>query len=207
MSIKASPKAFISHYIKLDFCKDSNLKTDIQNRISDESEINFQKALDNIQGDNKETKGTDFSELTLLAMAYFYERIFPRDTQIKDADYTVNAVKGFFDACNHTPYTAIYEIDTTHHKLRDTALFRACYLIIQCAWFFNSEHFGRHQYLEYSSHYIKTGEQLPIEDYKYNKKDLIKQYGRIDIKRKKELYLKEFQNTILFNNGISIFCF
>lgn len=185
MSVKASQKAFISHYIKLDFFNNSNLKTDIQNRISDESEINFQNALQNIQGDNKETKGVPFSELTLLAMAYFYERIFPKDTPIRDADYTINAVKGFFDACNHTQYTAIYEVDTTCHKLRDSALFRACYLVIQSAWFFNSKHFGRHQYLEYASHYIKTGEQLPIEDYKYNKKDLIKQYGRIDIKRKK----------------------
>src|SRR5690554_6619283 len=206
MSLKATQKAFISHHIRLDFFNNSKLDADIQSHISDDSEINFQFALQNIQGDNKETKGTTFSELTLLAMAYFYERIFPKDA-ISDAVYTVEGVKGFFDACNYTPYTAIYEIDTTCYKLRDTALFRACYLIIQCAWFFNSEHFGRHQYLEYSSHYIKTGEQLPIEDYKYNKKDLIKQYGRIDIKRKKELYLKEFQNTILFNNGISIFCF
>lgn len=185
MSIEASQKAFISFHIKLDFFNNSNLKTDIQNRISDESEINFQNALDNIQGDNKETKGTDFSDLTLLAMAYFYERIFPKDTPIRNADYTINAVKGFFDACNHTPYTAIYEIDTTHHKLRDTALFRACYLVVQSAWFFNSEHFGRHQYLDYTSHYIKTGEQLPLDDYRHCKKDLIKQYGRIDIKKKK----------------------
>ena len=90
-------------------------------------------------------------------MAYFFERIFPKKTPIKDSYYTINAVKGFFDACNHSPYTAIYELDTTYYKLRETVLFKACYLVIQCAWFFNSEHFGRHQYLEYASHYIKTG--------------------------------------------------
>lgn len=190
MSVKASQKAFISHHIKLDFFNNSNLKTDIQNRISNESEINFQKALENIQGDNKETKGTDFSELTLLAMAYFYERIFPENVQIKDADYTVNAVKGFFDACNHTQYTAIYEVDTTCHKLRDTALFRACYLIIQCAWFFNSEHFGRHQYLNYTSHYIKTGEKLPMEEYQFDEGDLLRKYAKIDENRNTKFHPK-----------------
>src|SRR5690554_2356543 len=190
MSLKATQKAFISHHIRLDFFNNSKLDADIQSRISDDSEINFQFALQNIQGDNKETKGTDFSELTLLAMAYFYERIFPRDTQIKDADYTVNAVKGFFDACNHTQYTAIYEVDTTCYKLRDTALFRACYLIIQCAWFFNSEHFGRHQYLDYSSHYIKTAEQLPFEAYQYDKGDLLRKYKRIDEKRNTKYHPK-----------------
>lgn len=190
MSIKASQKAFISHNIKLDFFNNSNLKTDIQNRISDDSEINFQNALQNIQGDNKETKGVPFSELTLLAIAYFYERIFPKDTPIRDAEYTINAVKGFFDASNHTPYTAIYEVDTTCHKLRDTALFSACYLVVQSAWFFNSEHFGRHQYLEYASHYIKTGEQLPVEMYQYDKGDLLRKYGKIDEKRNTKFHPK-----------------
>jgi len=183
MSVEASQKAFISHHIKLDFFNDSNLKTDIQNRISDDTEINFQKSLENIQGDNKETKGINFSELTLLAMAYFYERIFPENVPIRNADYCINTVKGYFDACNYTPYTAIYEVDTTCHKLKDSALFKACYLIIQSAWFFNSDHFGRHQYLEYASHYIKTGEQLSYEMYRYDKGDLLRKYARIDEKR------------------------
>ncbi|MGB3343019.1 MAG: hypothetical protein WBA61_03825 [Aequorivita sp.] len=190
MSIKASQKAFISHHIKLDFFNNSNLKTDIQNRISNESEINFQKALENIQGDNKETKGTNLSELALLAMAYFFERIFPENVQIKDADYCINSVKGFFDACNNTPYTAIYEIDTTYYKLRDTALFKACYLVMQSTWFFNSPYFGRHQYLEYASHYIKTGEQLPIEMYRYDKGDLLRKYERIDENRNTKFHPK-----------------
>lgn len=183
MKIEASQKAFISYHIKLDFFNHSNLKTDIQNRISSESEVNFQTALSEIQGDNKETKGTSFSELTLLAIAYFYERIFPEDVQIRDAAYTINSVKGFFDACNKTPYTSIYELDTTCYELKDTALFKACFLIIQSAWFFNSEYFGRHQYLEYASHYIKTGEQLPVENYQYDKGDLSRKYSRIDEKR------------------------
>ena len=90
---EASNRAFISYHIKLGFFNNSNLKTDIQNRISDESETNFQNALQNIQGDHKETKGVPFSELTLLAMAYFYERIFPKDTPIRDADYCIDIVK------------------------------------------------------------------------------------------------------------------
>lgn len=190
MSMKATQKAFISHHIKLNFFNNSNLKTDIQNRISNESEINFQKALENIQGDNKETKGTPFSELTLLAMAYFFERIFPENVPIKTADYSINSVKGFFDGCNYTPYTAIHEIDTTCHRLRDSTLFRSCYLIIQSAWFFNSEHFGSHQYSEYTSHYIKTGEQLPIDAYKYDKGDLLRKYARIDNNRNTEFHPK-----------------
>ena len=139
--------------------------------------------MENIQGDNKETKGVQLSELTLLAMAYFYERIFPENIQIKNADYCLNSVKGFFDACNHTPYTSIYEIDHACYQLRDTALFRACYLVIQSSWFFNSKHFGRHQYLEYASYYIKKGEQLPMEMYQYDESDLLRKYDRIDEKR------------------------
>ncbi|WP_417237213.1 hypothetical protein [Bizionia paragorgiae] len=126
--------------------------------------------------------------MSLLAMAYFYERIFPQDTLIEDSFYTINSVKGFFDACNHTQYTPIYELDTTYYKLRETALFNACYLIIQCAWFFNSEYFGRHQYLEYASHYIKTGEQLPIEQYRYDTGDLLRKYSKIDENRNTEFH-------------------
>src|SRR5690606_32618664 len=118
-----------------------------------------------------------------LAMAYFFERIFPENVPLKNADYSLNSVKGFFDACNHTQYTAIYELDTTCHKLRDTVLFKACYLIIQSAWFFNSEYFGLPQYLEYASHYIKTGEQLPLEQYSYDKGDLLRKYQKIDENR------------------------
>jgi|GEM_PF-2137871 len=190
MSIKASQKAFISTHIKLDFFNDSKLDADVQNRISDESEINFQTALENIQGDSKETKGTNFSELTLLAMAYFYERIFPEEMRSRDAVYSVEGVKGFFDSCNYTPYTPIYEVDTMCHKLKDTALFKACYLVIQLAWVFNSEHFGRHQYLEYASHYIKTGEQLPIKKYQYDKGDLLRKYSKIDEKRNTKFHPK-----------------
>ncbi|MFB9058034.1 hypothetical protein ACFFU9_14915 [Mariniflexile ostreae] len=188
MSVKASPQAFISHHVKLDFFNDSNLKTDIQNRISDATEINFQKALENIQGDDKEAKGVDLSELTLLAMAYFFECVFPKHAQIKDADYSINSVKGYFDACNHTSYTAIHEIDTTCQKLRDTALFKACYLIIQCAWFFNSDHFGSHQHIEYVNHYAKTRNKLPEKDYRHDLGYLNKKYNDVDESNIKGVY-------------------
>ncbi|WP_310991943.1 hypothetical protein [Aequorivita marina] len=187
MGLQASQKAFISHYIKLDFFNDSKLDADIQNRISDESEINFQIALGNIQGDNKDSKGTNFSELTLLAMAYFYERIFPKNA-ISDAVYTVEGVKGFFDACNLTNYTAIYEIDTTYYKLKDTALFNACYLVIQSAWFFNSEHFGRHQHITYVNHYAQYQKKLPESQYRYDIEYLHKKYKEVDEKEIKGVY-------------------
>lgn len=202
MSVKASQKAFISQYIKLDFFNNSNLKTDIQNRISDESEINFQKSLENIQGDNKKTKGTDFSELTLLAMAYFFECIFPKNIQINDADYSINSVKGFFDACNHTQYTAIYEVDTTCHQLRDTALFKACYLIIQSAWFFNSEYFGRHQHITYVDYYANTRKKHPESQYKYDIDYLNKKYSEVDENNIKGVYgfkmVEQWYYLILF---------
>lgn len=202
MSIKASQRAFISHHIKLDFFNNSNLKTDIQNRISNESEINFQKALEDIQGDNKETKGVPLSELALLAMAYFFERIFPENVQPKDADYSLNSVKGFFDACNNTPYTAIYEIDTTYYKLRDTALFRACYLVIQSAWFFNSEHFGSHQHITYVNHYANTRKKLPESQYKYDIDYLNKKYSEVDDNNIKGVYgfkmVEQWYYLILF---------
>lgn len=183
MSKAIQNRLYISPHIRLDFLNHSNLKQDIQNRQSDDIEMIFFRALQNIQGDNKETKGESLSEIVKLGMAYFFECIYPKNTPIKDSHYSVNAIKGFFDACSLSPYTAIYEVDTTYYKLRETVLFKACYLIIQCAWFINSEHFGSHQYLDYTSHYIQTGNKLPIDNYNYDKEDLLRKYARIDEKR------------------------
>jgi len=50
----------------------------------------FHRALQNLQGDNKETMGESLSETVRLAMACFFECIFPKNTPINDAYYIVN---------------------------------------------------------------------------------------------------------------------
>lgn len=175
---QAVPKTYIAEWIKLDFYNNSNLKTDIQNRVSVNIKTIFLDALNNMKGDNKNNYGTSFSEITKLALAYFYSEIFTH--KIKDSYYTVEMVKGFLDTNNLTNYTAIYEIDVPFYKLNDAPLFKHCWLIIQSAWFFNSEHFGQHQHVDYVNHYIITGEKLPIENYKYDPKYLDQKYKDID---------------------------
>lgn len=181
---QAVPKTYISKWIKLDFFNTSNLKTDIQNRISNHTQTVFIDALNNMKGDNKSGGGIPFSEITLLAMAFFYSEIFK--DKIKDSYYTLDMVKGFLDANNLTPYTAIHEIDVKYYKLKDSYLFKHCWLIIQCAWFFNSEHFGKHQHIDYINHYIKTGQKLPIENYNYDIDYLNKKYSDVDKSTRKE---------------------
>jgi hypothetical protein len=142
---QAVPKTYIEKWIELDFYNNSNLKTDIQNRISVDIGTRFLNALNDIRGDNKNGYGVSFSEVTLLALAYFYNEIF--NHKIKDSYYTLEMVKGFLDANNLAKYTAIHEIDVTFYKLNDAPLFKHCWLIIQSSWFFNSQYFGHHQHI------------------------------------------------------------
>lgn len=174
----AVPKTYIAKWIELDFFNNSNLKADIQNRISVNIETVFLNALNDIKGDNKNGYGISFSEVTRLAMAYFYSEIFT--DKIKDSYYTVEMVKGFLDANNLTTYTAIHEIDVTFYKLNDAPLFKHCWLIIQSAWFFNSQYFGHHQHIDYLNHYITTGQKLPIDKYNFDRNYLDKKYNDID---------------------------
>jgi hypothetical protein len=186
----AVPKTYIPEWIKLEFFNDSNLKSDIQNRISSNIEQTFFEALNEMRGDNKVGCGTSFSEITLLAMAYFYSEIFT--DKIKDSYYSIKMVKGFLDANNLTPYTAIHEIDIQFYKLKDKQLFRHCWLIIQSAYFFNSEYFGHHQHIDYLNHYINTGEKLPAEHYKFDQNYLDKKYSNIDGSKVKKININEF---------------
>jgi len=187
---KAVPKTYIAEYIKLDFFNNSNLKTDIQNRISVDIERNFINALNEMRGDNKSGFGISFSEITRLAMAYFYSEIFT--DKIKDSYYTLEMVKGFFDGNNLTTYTAIHEIDTRFYKLKETHYFKHCWLIIQSAWFFNSEYFGHHQHIDYVNHYIKTGQKLPIEKYNFDRNYLDKKYNDIESAKKQKIPINGF---------------
>lgn len=181
----AVPKKYISDRIRLDFFNNSNLKTDIQNRISVNIETEFINALNDLRGDDKNGDGTSFSEITLLALAYFYNEIFI--DKVKDSYFTVEMVKGFFDANNLTAYTAIHEIDVTFCELKDAPLFNHCWLIIQSAWFFNSQHFGGHQHIDYLNHYITTGQKLPIEQYNFDRNYLDKKYKDIDSAKTKKI--------------------
>jgi hypothetical protein len=186
----AVSKTYIAEWIKLDFFNNSNLKTDIQNRISDNIEVVFINALNNLKGDNKNNSGIPFSEITLLAMAYFYSEIFT--DEIKNEYYTLEMVKGFLDANNLTPYTAIHEIDVVFCTMKDVPYFKHCWLIIQSAWFFNSQYFGHHQHIDYVNHYINTSEKLPIDNYKFDQNYLEKKYNDIDSRKKKRIPINGF---------------
>lgn len=186
----AVPKNYIAKWIELDFFNNSNLKTDIQNRISVNIETDFINALNDMRGDNKNGYGISFSEITRLAMAYFYSEIFT--DKIKDTYYSLEMVKGFLDANNLTTYTAIHEIDVTFYKLNDAPLFKHCWLIIQSAWFFNSQYFGQHQHIDYLNHYITTGQKLPIENYNFDRNYLDKKYNDIDTAKTKKIPINGF---------------
>lgn len=197
---KAVPKTYIAEWIKLDFYNNSNLKTDIQNRISKDIETNLMTALNNMKGDNKNGFGVSFSEITRLAMAYFYSEIFT--DKIKIEYYTLEMVKGFLDANNLTTYTAIYELDVKFYSLVDAPLFKHCWLIIQSAWFFNSEHFGHHQHIDYVNHYINTGQKLPIENYNFDRNYLDKKYSDIESKKAKSIPINGFTLVSQWYYGI-----
>jgi hypothetical protein len=186
----AVPKTYISKWIKLDFFNNSNLKTDIQNRISVNIDVVFINALNDLKGDNKNNFGSPFSEITLLALAYFYSEIFT--DEIKNEYYTLEMVKGFLDANNLTPYTAIHEIDVVFCTMKDVPYFKHCWLIIQSAWFFNSQYFGHHQHIDYVNHYIKTGEKLLIDNYKFDQNYLEKKYNDIDSRKEKHIPINGF---------------
>lgn len=183
------PKKYISENIKLDFFNDSNLKTSIQDRISKNTEDEFVKHLNNIRGDKR--TGTSFSEVTLWALAYFYSEIF--NDQIKDNYYTLNYVKAFMDGDNFTSYTAIEELDVEYYRLKKVPYYKHCWLIIQSAWFFNSDTFGSHQYIDYINHFVENGVKLPIELYKYNKEYLEKKYFKISNSTKSKEFLNGFE--------------
>jgi hypothetical protein len=198
----AVPKTYIAKWIKLDFFNNSNLKTDIQYRISINTKTDFINALNDIRGDNKNGSGISFSDITLLAMAYFYSEIFTDKT--KDNYYSLEMIKGFLDGDNLTSYTAIHEIDVSFYKLNDAPLFKHCWLIIQSAWFFNSQYFGHHQHIDYLNHYITTGQKLPIDKYSFDRNYLDKKYNDIDAATTKKipinglLLISQWYYSILF---------
>ena len=196
----AVPKTYIAEWIKLEFFNNSNLKTDIQNRISVNIEANLLNALNEMRGDNKNGYGISFSEITRLAMAYFYSEIFT--DKIKDNYYTLDMVKGFLDANNLTTYTAIHELNVPFYSLNNAPLFRHCWLIIQSAWFFNSEYFGHHQHIDYVNHYINTGQKLPIEHYNFDRNYLEKKYNDIDSKKNAKIPVNGFTLVSQWYYGI-----
>ncbi len=200
VSHNAGPQKYIPEWCKLDYFNNSNLKSDIQNRISVHTPTNFINALNDIKGDNRNGNGYSFSEITLLAMAYFYSEIFTG--KFTDHIYTLDMVKGFLDANNLTHYTAIHEIDVTFYKLNNTAYYRHCWLIIQSAWFFNSEHFGHHQHIDFINHYINTGDKLPIDSYNFDKVYLEKKYNDIDQTKIKQLPVNGFTLVSQWYYGI-----
>lgn len=140
-----------------------------------------------MMGDDKSGNGITFSEITLMAMAYFFDEIFMEEK--KDHHYSLNMVKGFLDAKKLSPYTAIHEIDVEFFNLKQAPYFDHCWLIIQSAWFFNSEYFGHHQHIDFLNHYATTGQKLPIEAYNFERIYLEKKY--LEIQKSKEKQIKK----------------
>lgn len=158
------------------FSNTSNQKNDIQGLISSDIETRFKESLNYIMGDKRE--GEEFTNIVLLAMAYFFSEIFKHP--IKNEYYTIEYVKGFLDADNKTAYTEIHNVLKPFYNLTNAPLFNECWLIIQTAWFVNSEYFGEHQLIEYLNYYIETGKQLPIKNYQYDVEYLSKKYSDYD---------------------------
>jgi hypothetical protein len=67
--------------------------------------------------------------------------------------------------------------------------FDHCWLIIQTAWFINSEHFGHHQHIDYLNYFAEKGEKLPIESYNFDRVYLEKKY--VEIQKSKEKQIKK----------------
>lgn len=191
---------YIPKWCILDFFNCSNLKTDIQNRVSVDIATNFIYALHDIKGDNRNGNGIPFSEIVRLAMAYFFSEIFTG--KFTDHIYTLEMVKGFLDADNLTDYTAIHEIDVTFYKLNNAPYYRHCWLIIQSAWYFNSEHFGHHQHIDFVNHFITTGDKLPIDSYNFDRVYLEKKYNDIENAKIKQIPINGFSLVSQWYFGI-----
>jgi hypothetical protein len=199
-SHNTGPNKYTPEWCKLDFFNSSNLKTDIQNRVSGHTATNFINALHDIKGDNRNGNGIPFAEIVRSAMAYFYSEIYTG--KFTDHIYTLEMVKGFLDADNLTDYTAIHEIDVTFYKLKKAPYFRQCWLIIQSAWYFNSEHFGHHQHIDFVNHYIKTGDKLPIDSYNFDRDYLEKKYYDIDQAKSEQIPINGYTLVSQWYYGI-----
>jgi hypothetical protein len=150
----------------------------------------FYYQLQNLKGNGQNsTKAVPFADLVKTSIAYFYSEIF-KDEPLT-SDYSIKAVKGYFDACNHTTYIPAQSIVSEYKELKDTDLFTACWLVIQTAYHYGTI-FGKHQLLDYLHHYLTTGEKLPIDSYKYDVTYLNSKYVDIERDKKKKGF---YQNT------------
>ena len=167
-----------------------NFKEDIQNLSSDRIPFDFYEGIQNLKGNGYYANSTtSFPHLTKLAIAYFYECIF--NDKIKDADYSILAVKGYFDACNLTNFIPATTVVNEYKELNKTPLFDACYLVIQTAYHY-SEVFGKHQLLDYLNHYLTTGTKLPDSKYNFDLNYLHTKYNDIERDKTKKGF---YQNT------------
>ena len=192
----------VNSYVNLPFVNvNDNLKTSIQSKQKESIVLDFNHSLQNLKGNGLNSKTAfTFDRVTILAAAYFFECIFGDNQETgvfkphkpTDQDYTIKAIKGYFDACNLTNIIPTTTIISEHKTLVKTALFDACYLVIQTAYHYGTS-FGKHQLLEYLEHYIVSGQKLPIENYKYDICYLDKKYNDID--QDKKAKSKEFYQT------------
>lgn len=149
----------LSDYTNIYFNSNSNTELALNNGIKSLSNLNT-------------IGGYSFDSLTYLAVNYFYDNVFvyyeknDNEELIKHSFNgnnckTLTLIKGYFDACNYTPYTPIHTVDTIDFRqLFNATMYTECYLIIQTAYFFGSDAFGKHEYIEVVEHYRKTGSIL-----------------------------------------------
>jgi hypothetical protein len=164
--------------------------TDIDNTLSTYLNVNrdteqaFESGIHNLSNFNTKD-GYSFDSLTYLAVNYFYEHIFIyHDKDIIKHSFrtigctTLSNVKGYFDACNYTPYTPINTVDTCDFKqLYNARLYTECYLVIQVAYFFGSTSFGYHEYIDVVEHYRMTGK---VKDNSLDASQLKRAFEQID---------------------------
>jgi hypothetical protein len=152
--------------------------------------------------------GISFETLTYLAVNYFNEHVNVccEDGKLKENKLTtIAAIKAVLDACNYTQYTPIETLQNAEYaELCNAKCYTKCYLIIQTAYFFGSNRFGDHPYIESIEHYRETGQVLQnnidIELLKggFDKVDNYKSWQKNPAKFKKKPF--QFNKDTYLNN-------
>lgn len=183
-------------YLKLDITSDDNVLPYIRS-IREQGlhyvSTSFDDVMSHVDGGGNKG-GYSFNKILIHAISYFYDFIFVDPETGKSYDtgskhrHTLKFIKGAFDCCNYTNYKPIVKENVEYNTLTNAPLFTECWFVIQSAYFFNSERFGGHQFLDYINYYVTTGKKLPIENYKHDREYLKLAYLRRDKKSNNESY-------------------
>jgi hypothetical protein len=133
------------------------------------------KQLHNLQG--FKGSGFQFNDVVYTAICYFFENIYIGTP--KDNDWNIKKIKGYFDACNYSPYTPVVREVSKYHPLTEAPLFDEVFLIINTAYHFGTK-FESNQFLNYLYHYKNTGCKLDDNLYNGDLEHLHRKYNEID---------------------------